>query len=238
MSDEDKTAQQIADLKKQVERLAAKNDELLGEKKTLQAKIKAAPSLPEGFDPDKWKKLLEAEERSEQEKAEAAGEYQKALEQEQKRSAEKLAAVEAERDKFRGMFESEKVTAAITAAMAEAGAHPNLALPHVQDRVKLVEENGEYHVRVVGADGEPQTKDGEPVSVTAMLTEMRADEGYAPLFKSSGASGGGANGSGPGGTSKNPYVKGDSFNMTEQGRLEHEQPQLAAKYKAEAGLSH
>jgi len=52
--------------------------------------------------------------------------------------------------------------------------------------------------------------------------------------------GGGANGSGSGGngdvSSKNPWAKGDSFNVTAQAQLRRENPTLAAKFQREAGV--
>ncbi len=91
----------------------------------------------------------------------------------------------------------------------------------------------------VDKDGKQLTKDGKPVTglddVVTTLLEAK------PYLKGQGAGGstgqvgGGTNPPGAGGGDINPWRK-DTFNLTEQGKLLRENPTLATRYRAEAGV--
>lgn len=78
------------------------------------------------------------------------------------------------------------------------------------------------------------TMNGLPIK-EAMTQWAATDEGKA--FVSDGNSGGGSEGGSRRGASKNPWKAGTDFNMTEQGRIEVQDPARAARLKAEAGVA-
>lgn len=81
------------------------------------------------------------------------------------------------------------------AALAKHKGSEDLLLPHVASRLKLIEEDGEFVVRVVDRDGDVESDGrGEPKTVDALVAEMRADAKFSRAFEGSGKGGGGAQG--------------------------------------------
>jgi hypothetical protein len=86
------------------------------------------------------------------------------------------------------------VTAEANSALTFLGAiDPDLARPHLENQIQVAEEDGEFRVSVI----DPKTKDprygptGNPMALIELVTEMKSQEKYAPLFKSDSLSGGG-----------------------------------------------
>ena len=109
----------------------------------------------------------------------------------------------------------------------------------IGDNVKMREVNGEYIVEVVDEKGVPRIKDyaGTPMSVADYVSEMR--EKKAALFKPDDTRGADLtrqSGKAPASESKNPWVKGPSFSITQQMVLMNTDPNTAKRYMAEAGL--
>lgn len=79
-------------------------------------------------------------------------------------------------------------------ALGEVGAiDVDLALPFVNERLKTVEENGEFAVRVMDAQGDLSYSGitGKPKTVTELVKEMKGNPKFGPLFKSDTPQGGG-----------------------------------------------
>lgn len=156
-----------------------------------------------GKTPEEISDLLEAQQKVEEERATKSGEWdklkQQMLEKHQVEIAKKDDAIKA----MRGHLERYLVDAAGTAAIAEAKGVPALLLPHVKSAVRVIEDNGEFVVRVVGADGNPRVNGkGDFLSIADLVGEMRQSEVYGRAFEPSGTSGGGANQSANGAAGK------------------------------------
>jgi hypothetical protein len=92
-----------------------------------------------------------------------------------------------------GVVERYLIDAQATAAIAEAKGVPALLLPHVKQAVKVVEEDGDYKVRVVDAAGNPRVNaKGEYLSIADLVSEMRQSEVFGRAFEGTGHSGSGA----------------------------------------------
>lgn len=78
-------------------------------------------------------------------------------------------------------------------AVSDAKGDVELLMPFVTNQVRNVEENGEFKVFVVDAQGDKRYSGvtGEPMSITELVAEMKASERYAKLFASEQKSGGG-----------------------------------------------
>lgn len=78
-------------------------------------------------------------------------------------------------------------TGAGKAALREAGVvDEDLAMPFVTKQLKPIEEDGKFNVRVIDEAGDVRYSGvtGAPMSVKELVSEMRADSKFAPLFKS------------------------------------------------------
>ena len=60
-------------------------------------------------------------------------------------------------------------------------------------KVKVIEEGGDYAVRVVDPSGNPRVNaQGEFLSIADLVSEMRQSDTFAPCFKAPSTTGGGA----------------------------------------------
>lgn len=218
-----------------VQGLKGKNTELLSELKRTKGKLK---TLPEDFDPDEWTALREAQAHAEEEKAKEAGRWDELrMQLTEKHNAQLADREKRESDLLRELQNTLIGTATLDAITKHRG-NPQLLRPHVESQIKMVEEEGRFVTRVIDLQTKTErlADDGKPLTVAQLVEEMRHDETYAPLFEGSRAAGSGAGGSGgasgAGGT-VNPWSE-KHFNMTEQGRIMKENPELAARLKSVA----
>lgn len=120
------------------------------------------------------------------------------------------------------------VDTAATQSIAAAKGEAKLLLPHIRDRIKVVEEDGQFALRVVNEKGEFELskKPGSgtaPMTVDELVETMKGDPVYGRAFEGTGASGGGAKPTGgTGGTFKT--------------RADFKTPADKAKYVAEHGM--
>lgn len=106
---------------------------------------------------------------------------------------------------------AQKLTQKIHSLVVEAPAlsavskHKGIAtllMPHIKQRVKVVEDGEEFHVRVVDAKGEPRVNGkGEFLGLDDLVAEMRESDDFSRAFEGTGAGGsgtrpGGGNGAG------------------------------------------
>ena len=99
------------------------------------------------------------------------------------------------------------------AALAKYNGSVKLAMPHVASHLKVVEENGEFAVRVVDDKGEFRyggdvTSAGKFMGVEEFVKEMSTSEEFAQLFKSDAKGGGGAD---PNGQQRKPAPSGTAL---------------------------
>lgn len=172
-----------AELKTAKETLAAfDNDgDPIDPKDALKA-LKRVKEL-EALDP---KKLAEEQVKSALEQARA--EFEKASAPVKKRA-------EALETKLRTVLIDQQATA----ALAAKGGNVKLLLPLLRGQLKIVEEDGDFRVKVLGADGNPRimVKDGkaEDMTIDAYVAEMAGSQDYAPAFSAKGSPGAGSAGS-------------------------------------------
>lgn len=111
-----------------------------------------------------------------------------------------LDARDAKDEKRRQQLHKVLVSNELNQALAACGCEaPELALPHLSNTIRVVEDGDEMVVQVV--DENQQTRfngaTGKAMSIADRVAEFKADERYARLFKTEAGSGGGRR---PGGT--------------------------------------
>lgn len=192
-----------------------------------------------GKTPEEISTLITELEHNEAAKAEKAGEWDKLKSQLLETHKKELSKKDEETAKMKATLERYLVDATATAAIAELKGIPQLLLPHVKSAVKVVEDNGEYTVQVVDGAGTPRINNkGESLSIKELVEEMRQSEIFGRAFEPTGITGSGASGArnNAGAPVKNPWKK-ETFNLTEQGRIFKENPELAARLEKEAKAS-
>lgn len=168
-----------------------------------------------GKTPDEIHALLEAQQRADEDKALKGGEFEKLREQMNKAHQTELGKKDERIGVLTKSLERRLVDADATAAIAAAKGVPALLLPHVRAAVKVIEEDGEFVVRVVDQSGNPRVNGkGEFLSISDLVGEMRQSEVYGRAFEPSGVSGGGATGGKPG-----PITGKDIFKLPPRERM-------------------
>jgi len=211
-----------------------RNEELRQTNITVMKERDALLKRFEGIDPDAVRQLADEKQRLEEEQRLKDGKFQEVLEARLKVEREKVfAPVVAERDALNGKLSALLIDQAVVSEATKRGLRAT-ALPDITARARIT-------FKLVG--GAPQAFDGDTVRVgrdgTSPLTLAEWVEALvsdAPhLFEAN--AGGGAAGAGSGGAGnrsvKNPFRK-ESFNLTEQMKLQKTDPQLAARLKASA----
>lgn len=104
---------------------------------------------------------------------------------------------------LRGTVHKYLVTSGASEALAAEGGLVELAMPFVENQIKVMEEDGEFKAVVVDGDGDPRISGGtgQPMTIRELVKEMKQQEKYQPLFKSEAKGGGGAQ---PGQTGRKP----------------------------------
>jgi hypothetical protein len=202
----------------------------------LQAKLDKSAS-EHADEVDQLKKLID-------EKGDARTSFEKLKQDMEKSHAKQLADKDAEVSDLRDSLQKHLVESAAVQAITEAKGKVKPLLPTVMGMLKLVNADGDYVVRVTDKDGDPRGDGkGGYLDIKGLISELRDDSDYAPLFESSGISGSGATGrtNAPGGGAgstppgiKNPWSP-QHRNLTEQMRITKENPTLAAKLQQQAG---
>jgi len=214
-----------SELKAKIEEMRATNIAVLKERDELKRRF-------EGIDPDQVRQLAAEKARLEEEQRLKEGKFSEVL-------AEKLKAavspVAAERDQAQARLAELLIDQAVVAEATQRGLRPT-ALPDLTARARAA-------FKLVG--GVPQIFDGEkvrpgkdgyaPMSLAEWVEALGSDAPH--LFEAnagSGAAGSSSGGAAVGNRSgKNPFCK-ETWNLTEQMKLEKTDPQLAARLKAAA----
>lgn len=116
--------------------------------------------------------------------------------------ASKLQAKDAEIGAMGKTLQKYLVTTAAVQAIAASKGVPDLLLPHIQARTKVVKDGDEYVVRVVDEAGDPRgNASGGFMSVDDLVKEMKAHPTFGRAFESDAPSG---NGSRPGPSGRPP----------------------------------
>jgi hypothetical protein len=197
------------------------------------------------IDLEEYERLKKEKEEAERKRLEAAGEFDKIKEQLQnshqkeliKRDTE-IAQLESGIAQLEAALDRSTLDNAIALELAKVKSYnPKLIAMQLASETKIERsEDGHRIIRLVNEDGSTHVNGkGEAMSLRERLAEMKQDEAFAILFEGA-IVGAGSRTSGNGGKLKNPWLR-DSFNLTEQGRLVRESPELARKYAAEAGVT-
>lgn len=209
----------------------AKADELLGEKKKLQAKLKEY----EGVDTEKYRELLEKEEELAEGKvikkdgveAAIAQRLEKLKSEHAKQLAElqgKMTAAEAAVRKF-------QVEKAILDPARQAGVRAS-AIPDLLARAQQVWQMVDGNLRAIGPDGsEIYGPTADPLKPEEWLAALTKDASH--LFETNTGSGAKPGQGGPF-AGPNPWAK-DTLNLTNQQKVLRENPQLAERLRTMAG---
>jgi len=234
--DDDKTFS-----KAYVESLRAENAKYRTRAKDADEKL----AKYDGVDPEKYRELETTAKAAEQAKLEGKGEWEKLKENmvqshqvDLKKKDDEITALKGEKQKLELEIGKtiRKHTVAVEASIAEA-INPNVVEMIVEARTQIeTSDTGARNVIVLDADGSPaiDLKTGKPLTVAGLLKEMKTSQEYAHLFKG-GSSGAGSGTENFGGTSiKNPW-KADSSNLTLQGQVIRENPDMARRLIQEAG---
>ena len=205
------------DLAAELELLKAKNQELIGEKQ----KVKAT------FD-DMQAQIAELKNQStkqKQAKLQEAGEYKALWDEATKTNSQlqdEIAGLRKQLEEKDVAFQSQQIKANAINAFTQSGVHsPEHLFNLLKDNLRLT------------ADGVKCLHGGVEVNLTDHLANLKSPgSGFDYFFQGSGARGMGAMASSPStGGGDNPYVTG---NFAEIVRLETEDPQMAARMKAQA----
>jgi hypothetical protein len=193
----------------------------------------------EGIDPEAVKLLAAEKQTLEEEKRLKAGEFDKVLDARLKTAKtewdKQLTAVSSERDTLNARLSAIQIDQGIVAVATKRGLRPT-AIPDISARARAVFKL----IQGVPVAYEPDGKTVRPGKdgLTSMTLEewVDAQVSEAPhLFESN--AGGGAAGNGSGGAAnrsvKNPFRK-ETWNLTEQMKLQKTDPQLAVRLKASA----
>lgn len=188
-------------LASETEGLKKNQAEVLKEAKAAKAKLASY----EGVDPEKYKALVKAAEDAETKRLAGEGDW-KAMEAQLVKKYEGV--IESEKgvaSRYRGSLEQHLIDAEAIRELAQHSDSPGLLLPHVKAQMKVLEQDGQFHARIVDAAGNVRIGKGQgsaPMTLGELMEEMKTDKTFAPAFRGSGSSGGGAAKSHAGGGSK------------------------------------
>ena len=194
----------------------------------------------EGIDPEEVRTLAEEKRRLEEAQAIKAGEADKVIEARVKTLKsdfdKQLTAANSERDALNVRLVAIQIDQGVVATATKRGLRPT-ALPDITARARGVFRLVNGVPTAFEADGQTVRTGRDGASPMTLEEWVDAQTSEAPhLFESN--AGGGAAGSNPGGNAnrapvKNPFRK-ESWNLTEQMKLQKTDPALAARLKAAA----
>jgi hypothetical protein len=195
----------------------------------------------EGIDPDEVRKLAEDKRKLEEAQQLKGGEVDKVVEGRLKNAKtewdKQFNAVTAERDSLNARLTAIQIDQGVITVATKKGLRPT-AIPDITARARTVFKLVDGAPRAYEADGQSVRvgKDGiTPMTLDEWVDQQVADAPH--LFETNSGGGAASNGSGGvGGNNrpvKNPFRK-ETWNLTEQMKLQKTDPQLAARLKAAA----
>lgn len=215
--------------------LLRKRDELLSELKTLKSKYsKFADYLDQDID---IPALLGIQAKFESVDSDLKQKYEQAYQASRQKLEVRLKAIEDERKAEKDQREQEQQEAIAAKLKAEAIAE----FSKESHRIR----NPEQFWRLFGEGKIQRDQSGKlfigdehnPLSLSDYIAQINEDPDNSHHFKPKGGSGSGTGVSsgGSGKVTDNPWKQG-SFNLTRQGKIMQQNPELAARLKAEAGV--
>ena len=193
----------------------------------------------EGIDPDAVRQLAEDKRKLEEAQQIKAGEVEKVFEARLKNARgewdKQHGAVVAERDALTGRLTAIQIDQAVVTEATKRGLRPT-AIPDITSRARVNFKLVAGVPQAFEADGQTARmgKDGvSPMTLAEWVDALVSDAPH--LFEANAGSGAAGSGSGGAGNRsvKNPFRK-ESWNLTEQMKIQKSDPQLAARLKAAA----
>lgn len=217
----------------------AKLDEFRKTNVTLAKELDEQKKRFEGIDPDEVRKLAEEKLKLEEQQQIRAGEVEKVIETRVKTAKtefdKQLGALTAERDTLNSRLVTIQIDQGVVVAATKRGLRPT-AIPDITARARNIFKLVNGVPTAFESDGQTVRVGKDGVKPMAIDEWVEGQLSEAPhLFESN--AGGGAAGNGSSGaanrSTKNPFRK-ETWNVTEQMRLQRTDPQRAQQWKAAA----
>ena len=182
---------------------AALGEEAAGLKKALDAERKArkdaekAAAQYKDVDVEKYRTLVEASEKAEQERQREAGKFDELLEKERAKFGATVEERDARIAALTNSLQSTLIESAAKTAIADHGGDAELLLPHVTRATKLMEIDGQHVAVVVDDRGEPRLAPDaktatDYMGIAHLVGGWKEAGKYQGAFAGTGSSGGGA----------------------------------------------
>jgi hypothetical protein len=219
----------------------AKADEFRTNNVALRKQIEELTARFDGIDPEEVKKLAAEKQRLEEERQLKAGEVDKVVEGRVKALKadwdKQLSTVTTERDTLNTRLTAIQIDQGVITSATKRGLRPT-AIPDITARARTVFKLVNGSPRAFEADGTTVRYGRDGVTPMTLEEWVEAQVADAPHLFESNAGGGAAGNPAGGGTGvnrsvKNPFRK-DTWNLTEQMKLQKSDPQLAARLRAAA----
>lgn len=173
--------------------------ELNKENQKRREQIKEWETLKEkGYDPDKLLALADQQKEMERKQMEEQGRYQELIQQMEEERQYELNKIkessEQENTALRSSLQKYLVDNEATVALAKEGvADSKILNKYVKERMKVVEQDGDYKTIIVDDNGEPKLKrGGAPYTANDLINEMKEDNEFSRLFPAPNVSGNGS----------------------------------------------
>ena len=218
-----------------------KADEMRSHNVELRKKLEELEVRFNGIDPEQVRQLSAEKERLEEEQRLKEGKYQEVLETRLKNAKgewdKERKTLTEDRDTLTSRLTAIQIDQGVTTAATKRGLRPT-AIPDITSRARLVFRLVNGAPRAFEADGTTVRYGKDGVSPMTLEEWVDAQVSDAPhLFESNAGGGAASNGGGAAAGSqrsvKNPFRK-ESWNLTEQMKLQKSDPGLAARLKAAA----
>jgi hypothetical protein len=219
----------------------AKADELRNHNIELRKQVEDLTARFNGIDPEEVRKLAAEKQRLEEERQLKAGELDKVIENRVKGLKadwdKQVATLTGERDALTARLTAIQIDQGVITAATRRGLRPT-AIPDITSRARAVFKLVNGAPRAFEADGQTVRYGRDGVTPMTLEEWVDAQTSDAPhLFESNAGGGAASNGGGAAGGSqrsvKNPFRK-ETWNLTEQMKLQKSDPGLAARLKAAA----
>lgn len=151
----------------------------------------------EGIDLDRYNELMSAAEQQAADEMKKKGDWEAREKQLIDRHRSEVEKAKQREASLLSALENALITESATRAIAAAKGEPTLLLPHVEKRAKVVEENGEFVVRIIDpATKQPLLADGTgtPMQMSGLIESFKSDATLARAFEPPDKSGSGASG--------------------------------------------
>ena len=173
--------------------LVKNNEEIVKEKRNLTSALEKFKNV----NPDEYRELKKEKEAEETRKLEAEKNWEALKTDLVQKHTESQTKSNDRESQLLGNIGNILVDLELTKAIEGQGGTSRFLLPEFKRHIKVFEENGNFIAKVVNLDsGNPRISDdkGTLMTVEQLVTELKAKEEYAILFKGTGTSGGGAGG--------------------------------------------